>query len=301
MENPPQTLRDIQLAPRKPRNEAQLTEMKELTRRFSNGELSDAEYATLSQAVKDKYADFKPDRPPEVRKPAREYNRKSSEAIARAVQPKRLKVFPATREALLKAGRSMKDNHDRALFFTLYLSGARISEIIGQDSTPDQQGCSPLIKEDFDYKPGVELSFALQTLKRHDRNPRYPTAPDREPYTSMIYEVLTWLNQKQDGDVIFNIRRTAFNNRLSKVKIAVKPFGRSESIVEKKMNPHYLRHCRLTHLAVYHHWTDSQIRTFAGWTTSALASQYVDLDKERQTKAQSNETYVNPDEASPYG
>jgi integrase len=283
--------REIELAPRRSKNEAAVSDMRELTRRYENGEVSDADFGVLSEAIRAKHAGFKAARAPEKKRPPRPYHSKGGPR-KEPNRPKRLKVFPATRETLLKVGRSITDAQDRALFFTLYLSGARISEVLGQEDRPDKQGCPPLIKSDFDFKPGVELGFALQTLKRRDRHPRFPTAPDLAPYSSMIVEVLKWLETKQDDDVVFNMQRTAFNKRLRNYTVMAKPLGKSESTVVKKLNPHYLRHCRLTHLSIYHHWTDSQIRTFAGWTTSALAAQYVELDKERQTLAQSNEHYV---------
>lgn len=278
---------------------AQGSQIVELNARFERGELSEEEFSRALVSVKP--APVLPVPKPETKKPPRAYNRrKPVNEIARPKKNARLKVYPITRENILQAGMGIQDPHDRALFFTLYLSGARISEIVGQedefnpDGTIKKRGCPPLLKSDVVYRPGQEIAFNVQTLKRKDRLPRIPPAPDREPYRLMIQEVMRWVEAKNEYDVLFNITRQNARRRFAKIKVTAKPIGSSQSAVEKRLHPHYLRHCRLTHLAVHHHLADSQIRTFTGWTSSALAAQYVDLDKERQTLAQSNEDYQPP-------
>lgn len=42
--------------------------------------------------------------------------------------------------------------------------------------------------------------------------------------------------------------------------------------------PHYMRHCRLTHLSTFHNLNDEMLMRIAGWTNTSMAATYVHID-----------------------
>ncbi len=58
------------------------------------------------------------------------------------------------------------------------------------------------------------------------------------------------------------------------------PIGsrRAEQIIAKAgFNPHFIRSCRLTHLVRYHNFSDQKLKAFAGWTDSRPAKHYIKI------------------------
>ena len=51
------------------------------------------------------------------------------------------------------------------------------------------------------------------------------------------------------------------------------------------INPHYLRHCRLTHMVQLYNYSIPQLIEFAGWSNSAPAMRYIHLDWRDQAEA----------------
>lgn len=81
-------------------------------------------------------------------------------------------------------------------------------------------------------------------------------------------------------DHIFNISRTNAWNRLAKVEISTRAIQGKDIIEDyvKGVNPHYLRHCRLTHLVQTYGFNELQLMRFAGWTNTKPAIVYVHLN-----------------------
>lgn len=176
-------------------------------------------------------------------------------------------------------------------FAILYLTGARVSEI------------ATLRKRDFSYstdKLGREtLVVKIPTLKNRNERFRYIPLVNEKPYKNMVGEIENYLDHLDSYEKIFSTyhRRTIARhlekfdlfeteadfpkglNKLSGVEIL--EFDKSDptrKLVRRKWFPHYLRHCRLTHLVQMHHADATRLMFWAGWTDTRLARIYIHLD-----------------------
>ena len=54
--------------------------------------------------------------------------------------------------------------------------------------------------------------------------------------------------------------------------------SKKEMDITRPYYPHFLRHCRLSHLAEHHHFDAIKLMYWAGWTDPKLANIYVRMD-----------------------
>jgi integrase len=189
---------------------------------------------------------------------------------------------PVSQETLWEHGNGMADLQDRALFYFLYLTGCRISEAL-------QVMCSeinlvPRAIGGLRYKV---ISVDLITLKRQSGLPRRTVlintvGIDREMF--LIIEKLRVL-RKKPGDLLFNYgdvksgraRKKAYWH-LKKVICTTRgiapPDGRMVLMPDFGINPHYLRHCRATHLNATYGYNDRELMLYFGWSSPVPASTY---------------------------
>lgn len=164
---------------------------------------------------------------------------------------------------------------DRALFYFLYLTGARIIEALNvriQDVRKEGNGIH---------------TVRLTTVK--NRRTRFRMIPIlhhkiERPMLEYILNYIgkpRWKKARGDDSLVFPglSKRNAWN-RLAKETITLRAVMGTRVIEKytKKINPHYLRHCRLSHLVQYYGFNDTQLTRFAGWTNSEPAQIYVHLD-----------------------
>lgn len=205
------------------------------------------------------------------------------ERKARLIKYKeRVKPFPevAPQEELLTACRQIGDltlpNRDRALFATLYLTGGRVSEVLA------------LAKRDIRQNEAGDWLFNLITEKQSGTPYREVGVPLlTETELAFAKELSLWLELKKPDDLLFSLTRWNVVQRFKKAVIRVR-FSYPKDVAavmtaeernemrEFTIHPHYLRHCRLTHLVQYG-LTDSDLRQVTGWRTNVLASTYVSL------------------------
>ena len=166
----------------------------------------------------------------------------------------RAKPIPKTQLEILIE--NVGNPRDKALIILLYLTGARVSEILA------------LKKEDITVDESERLLVAkLPTLKRKsgvlDRN----VAIKREDkYAQWLEKYLETLEPNQP--VIYNQH------------IPNEPIDRQHAwrIIKKycrEIWPHLFRHTRLTELAK--RFTEFQLMKFAGWTDTRPAKNYIHL------------------------
>lgn len=175
-----------------------------------------------------------------------------------------------------------------ALVVFLFLTGARISEVVGVRNQFDgkKYDVEPLRKtqiektEMFGHKiwrvhnmPVLKRKFKIgQNLEGQDVK-NYPLRT-----VSCLYEIEkpfidyfdTWLKYVEEEGIIFKMT-AAHAWSLSK------EFNNSYS--------HYWRHARLTQLAKEYGFTDLQLQHFVGWQSTQMASKYTHLDDTSNVKA----------------
>lgn len=171
---------------------------------------------------------------------------------------------------ILELGETYRSPADQALFYFCYLTGARISEALDVHTRD--------IKDHGEY-----LSVKLLTRKNRRvpfRDVPIPTKQKEEPMVSAIYE---YINGDHAGKIFPGLTRNNAWFRLSRKVVTIRAvrLGGQKKIIDnynKKINPHYLRHCRLTHLVQHYGYNEIQLMRFAGWTNTAPATVYVHLN-----------------------
>jgi len=172
---------------------------------------------------------------------------------------------------LVELGKRYSNPEDRALFYFCYLTGARISEAL--DVTPED------IHEHRSEELGEYLTVRLLTRKNRRAKIRDVPVPLQQAEKAMVSYVNKYKGSG-DGKIFTGLSRTNAWNRLSKVSISVRAIRGKEILPEftKGVNPHYLRHCRLTHLVQHYGFNELQLMRFAGWTNTKPAIVYVHLN-----------------------
>jgi len=181
------------------------------------------------------------------------------------------------------------DVRDFALICTLYLTGARISEVVGMPD-PDNKNkyiVEPLRKHQIQktivYEHKIWRIESMPILKRKFKIAKNMDGKDvlnyplrnvsallelERPFIEYIDKWLRLL--PEDDSIVFQMTRQ------HAWRICMK--------FNKSFN-HYWRHCRLTNLAVDYGFTDLQLQHFIGWSNSQMASKYTHLDDSALIKA----------------
>lgn len=173
-------------------------------------------------------------------------------------------------QEILELGESYKNPGDKALFYFCYLTGARISEaldVTGRD-----------IKDHGDY-----LSVKLLTRKNRRVPFRDVPIPTKQKEKAMVSYIHSYVGGDMDAKLFPGLTRNNAWFRLSRRSVTIRAvkLGAGRKIIDnyrKKINPHYLRHCRLTHLVQHYGYNEIQLMRFAGWTNTSPAIVYVHLN-----------------------
>lgn len=184
------------------------------------------------------------------------------------------------RPQLLSSIKNVDNIRDRALAAFIYLSGARISEIVGtkktmtfykgkgKDRILERQETiiiDPLKKEniEFIYDKDILLIHQVVCLKRKYNIPKrtIPVILSKEKEFVNIF--IEHYNTLQAGESLFDITRQ-----------------RAWQIINKEMGlyNHFLIHERTTHLVTNQNFTDLHLKQFRGWSDTRPASIYTHLN-----------------------
>lgn len=186
---------------------------------------------------------------------------------------------------LVPLANKYNDPHDRALLLFLYLTGCRISEALNARTKDIEKIDHPELGEVYTVK--------LVTLKNRRNKFRIIPILSRNYEGPMIDYVNKFVNTRGADQKIFSVSRTAAWNRLSREQLSMRAIHKME-ILEKftfSVRPHYMRHCRLTHLVQNYGYDSIKLMRFAGWTTPAPAQVYLQLNWLDLAKPMSNGSF----------
>ena len=212
----------------------------------------------------------------------------------RKIHPVKPLLNPIPITQIMKDWKMFKDYQGRKvsnLYAFAYLTGARGGEI-NQVRASDIK----LVKKETDS--GIEkwLIIEMPTLKNRRYKTRILPIMVKEPYTEMVEDLWEWIQLFRPYEKLFPYSRDYLRRWLTPRTIGGKKRGyrKLEAPLIKttaffwdtsKKKPykrpyytHYLRHCRLTHLASHHHFDAIKLMYWAGWSDPKLANIYIRLD-----------------------
>lgn len=147
---------------------------------------------------------------------------------------------------------------DRALISFLYLTGARISEVVRSIKLYQIE------KQDFQGKNFIVI-HNVQCLKRKKGNEaKRNIAINWEKENDFIKIMAQYFKTLPNDGFIFDISRQHAYNIIRKF--------------EDNLFPHYFRHLRLSHLTTLYGFNSAELRQYTGWTDDKPASNYVHLN-----------------------
>lgn len=177
-------------------------------------------------------------------------------------------------------------DRDRAFICFLYLTGCRVEEVTKyvkeknlklQKTVKQQDGRKekvsqpivansleglPITKKQLEFQEGLMIVRGVRCLKRKVKALRsIPVVykPQEMPFITIL---LDYVNKLSDEEELFPIGRSWSYQLLEKVGLF----------------PHYLRHIRLTHLAIDYSFSEMELQRFTGWTDGRPTKAYVHLN-----------------------
>jgi len=166
---------------------------------------------------------------------------------------KRFQVFDAIRLCNV--------DRDKALIAFLYLTGARIEEVVKFKRKGELVG-KPLRKKHIEIRDSHIIVHSVRTLKQSKAGNRTIPITRNSLENGLIQIFLRYHDTlKEEDDYLFNITRQRGHQILQKVGIF----------------PHLLRHSRNTHLVQDYDFTVPQLQQFNGWKRADTPSHYVHL------------------------
>lgn len=168
---------------------------------------------------------------------------------------------------------SRNETRDKALISFLYLTGARIEEVVkyiieryrSEDRKRKKVG-EPIKKKQVEIleNEGKVYVNRVRCLKRDSKVRRRIVflITEREEWFFNLFK--KWYDKKEFDDPLFNITRQRANQICKKARV----------------HPHHLRHMRMTELVTDYSFTESELMKFAGWATNSTAKEYTHLNVE---------------------
>jgi integrase len=180
-------------------------------------------------------------------------------------------------EELYEIGNSIQIPYLRSAFFIMYLTGARIGELI------------KISKRDIELTEDNTLVIKLITEKNKSHpirsipiicydNPKHSQFNDIE--RKMCLDILTYIESNKPDELLFDMSRfDAYHKFVRNFETTVR-YKLGNNVMDsmiKRINPHYLRHCRLTHLRQEYGYDAISLMQFAGWSNTNPAATYLHI------------------------
>jgi integrase len=163
-----------------------------------------------------------------------------------------------------------KKRRNRAFIVTLYLTGARVSEVCKELAKKD---ISIIIKDNRRYG-----QITLITKKHRKYFTREILIPLFIKDEARLFKMLWEHRQKYDNDILFPFSKVRAWRIVSEWLIKFKPRAiHTKKIRQNKfLNAcHYLRHLRSTRLAKDYGFQEDTLKNWHGWSSTLPASVYV--------------------------
>lgn len=184
-----------------------------------------------------------------------------------------------TRQTIYDLGAKINRPIVRALYYFMYLTGARITEAL-MVMRKDIQA------EHLKGKPFITVR--LHTLKKR-RGTKFRIVPiwissQENPVEASMWEVVKPFVQQVSSGHIFSlggspnrVRRRVGYYFGKDITVETRAVFKMKFLEDYsfKLYPHYLRHCRLTHMAQIYGFDEIKLMRYAGWSSTAPASIYV--------------------------
>lgn len=163
---------------------------------------------------------------------------------------------------------------EKALLYFLYTTGCRITEAL--KATPND--LTWVNHPEY----GEVMRVKLINLKNKKNKFRVVPVLMNRYEKPMVHFITDYIKAycKDKEKPIFNFSRNVAWNRMAKKTIVRKAAYHSQIIdnYSFKNRPHYMRHCRLTHLVQEYGYDALRLMVFAGWSTVAPARIYIHLN-----------------------
>lgn len=162
----------------------------------------------------------------------------------------------------------------RTFFKFLYLYGCRTTEALNCQ-------VQDLRRESME---GKDLLVAeLLTLKNRKYKRRSLPALMQGVEREMALDILEYVGRAAPEYYLFGFNRQKAYNHISQQRITVRaiveePRREIVTLENFRLYPHFLRHCRASHLVSLHGYNEVDLMRFMGWTDPSLSAVYVRLD-----------------------
>lgn len=167
----------------------------------------------------------------------------------------------------------------KILAYVLYLSAARVSEALTMRAADVRRVIEKIDGQD------CEVMIMSRRGSKNRAKPRIeiPVIAHADEYeTRMLREVQTYAKDMDDEDMLFPfMNRKKFGvylKRKARVQTHYRLKDGTQVFGDAGINPHFLRKCRLTHLASIYGFTEYKIMYMAGWATPIPARTYVKMN-----------------------
>lgn len=169
---------------------------------------------------------------------------------------------PGINDLLIMADR-LESPRDKALLMLTYLTAGRICEIVRYNRKGIQH--LSIKRKDLIVTEKNNRKTLLITVRneknRQRKNKQLPIPLDKEENIIVLEPVKDYIKDLDLDEELF-------------------PFGYKNAlkILHKVgLNPHFLRHIRLTHLVTLYDFNEQELRMYAGWTDGRPAKHYIEL------------------------
>ena len=170
-----------------------------------------------------------------------------------------------TIQEVIDVARDIETPRDQALFVLTYLTAGRISELVRKampNGYRESMHVNDLKEEQVNGRKILLINLRNQKNKEKFRK-NIPIPLDLKENKILVDMITPFLNELYQDEEIFPINKRRAYDIINK---------------ETNINPHWIRHIRLTHLVTIYGYKEHQLIRYAGWTDSRPAKNYIEMN-----------------------